>query len=166
MDGLRVKLADKTKEAESAVRQVTSLKETLARSDREKNLLQGKIKSLQKSLADVEKSKEIQKETHSQTHVAGVGSHGDDGHRGDGYHGDRTGEQYVLKKRVYDLEEEVARLKRELSVDRDGELRDAELKNQQLVKSVETLQRQLRQEVCVVVLDGEGSGLPAVRTSR
>lgn len=145
---MRVKLTDKTKEAESAVRQVTSLKEMLARADREKNFLQGKIKSLQKSLSDLEKSsKESKKETHPQAHVTGGGYHGDDGHHGDGYHGDGSGDQYVLKKRVFDLEEEVVRLKRELNVNRDGELREAELKNQQLVMSVETLQSQLRQQV-------------------
>lgn len=163
VDGLRVKLADKTKAAESAVRQVTSLKETLARADREKNLLQGKIKSLQKSLSDMEKSKDIKKEMHPQTHVAGFGSHGDNGRHGDG-----TGEQYVLKKRVFDLEEEVARLKRELSIDRDGEFRESEMKNQQLVKSVETLQRQLRQQVYdqgFIQQGGAGISLPTLPPS-
>ena len=152
MDGVRSKLAEKTREAESLLHQVTSLKETLTRANREKNILQGKMKSLQKTISDLEHSRRVSaREVHLQPRVTdGDGSGG-----GDGYHGNQGGsrgdgshrDEYVLQKRVFDLEGEVARLKRELTVSREGELQEAQLKNQQLLKSMESLQRQLGQEV-------------------
>ena len=86
VDALRGKLAEKTREAESAHHHVTSLKETLARGDREKSLLQGKIKSLQRTVADFEQSGNLQVPGGSGSHGDRVGYHGDQGGSHTGSH--------------------------------------------------------------------------------
>ena len=139
IDGLRAKLSEKAKELETAQRQAASLREMLARADRERSLLQGKMKALQKSVADLEQSKLEENTQSTGRHGDGSGSRGD----GDGSHGD----QYALRRRVFELEGEVSRLTRELSVDRGREVRVAQLRNQQLLKSVETLEQQQKQQV-------------------
>ena len=83
LETLRTKLADKTKEAESAKGHVTSLKETLERSDREKRFLQDKIKTLQKTVSNLEKA-----QRDAIKNSSGDGSHGDGVNC---YHGDVIG---------------------------------------------------------------------------
>ena len=85
---LRDKLAEKTREAESTQHHVTSLKGMLERGDHEKSLLQGKIKSLQKTISDLERSGNLQVSEGGGSHGGGgIGYQGDRG----GDHGDRSG---------------------------------------------------------------------------
>ena len=120
VEGLRSKLADKTKEVESALGHVTSLRESLARSEHEKRLLLDKVKTLQKSISDLERMK--------RDAVPSGGSRGD----GVDYHGDQ-GENHApsleelqrvisaMRVVVEKLQRENERLRREAATRRKRE---------------------------------------------
>ena len=116
LENLRRKLSDKTKEAESTKSQVTSLRETLERSDREKRCLQDKIKALQKTVSNLEK---VQRD--ALKNGSGGGSHADGVNS---YHGDLIGGHTpsseelqrvisAMRKVIERLQKENEKLKRE-----------------------------------------------------
>ena len=56
-------------------------------------------------------------------------------------------ERHALQTKIFVLEGEVSRLKRESSVSKDSEMFELKMKCEQLVKTVEALEEQLQQQV-------------------
>ena len=137
LDALRTRLADKTKEAELAKSQVTSLKETLERSDREKRFLQDKIKTLQKTVSNLEKA-----QRDAITNGSGGGSH-DDGVNC--YHGDVIGGHAPSSEELQRVISAMRKVIERLQKDND------KLKREALIRTRERAKNPLQHQ-------GEGEG--------
>ena len=119
MDTLRSRLADRTKEAESAKGQVTSLRDVVERTMREKQLLQDKIRTLERTVSNLEKAHK-----NAVFHGDKPDSSGSHGNRVAGYHGDVSGDHapsseelqrviLAMRKVVEKLQSENDKLRRE-----------------------------------------------------
>ena len=118
VDTLHTRLSEKTREAESATGHVTSLREAMERCTREKQLLQERNKTLQKTVSNLEKT---QRDARVGNSSSVGGSHGD---RKTGYRGDVNGDHApsseelqrvisAMRKVVEKLQSENEKLRRE-----------------------------------------------------
>ncbi|XP_009867548.1 PREDICTED: centrosomal protein of 290 kDa, partial [Apaloderma vittatum] len=118
MEGLRNKLREKEKEADVLAKQLNTLKEIHSKTDKEKIVLQKKLKSTGVTVDRVVgvRASEIEKELEE------------------------------LRKRNLDLEDEIAHMRIQQAIPRDSVVEELHLKNQYLQEKLHALQRQCLRE--------------------
>nr|XP_056702499.1 centrosomal protein of 290 kDa [Euleptes europaea] len=118
MEGMKNKLKEKEKEVETITKQLNTVKDLFSKADKEKNVLQKKLKS---SGITVD-------------HVVGVRA------------SESERELEELQKRNIDLENEIAHLKTQYAVPRDSVVEDLHLKNRYLQEKLHVLERQFSRD--------------------
>ncbi|XP_042323117.1 centrosomal protein of 290 kDa isoform X5 [Sceloporus undulatus] len=117
-EGMRNKLKEKEKEVESLTKQLTTVKELFSKADKEKLVLQKKLKSCGVTVDQV------------------VGARVSESER----------ELEELRKRNMDLENEIVHLKTQYAVPRDSVVEDLHLKNRYLQERLVVLEKQLSKD--------------------
>ncbi|NWR61968.1 CE290 protein, partial [Bucorvus abyssinicus] len=118
MEGLRNKLREKEKEADALVKQLNTLKETYAKTEKERLALQKKLKTAGVTV----------------DHVVGVRAL------------ETENELEELRKRNLDLENEVAHMRTQQAIPRDSVIEELHFKNKYLQEKLHALQRQCSRE--------------------
>uniref|UniRef100_A0A6I8N3R7 Centrosomal protein 290 n=1 Tax=Ornithorhynchus anatinus TaxID=9258 RepID=A0A6I8N3R7_ORNAN len=118
MDGLRTKLKEKEKEADTLAKQLNTLKELFAKTDREKVALQKKLK-----ISGV-----------TVDHVVGVRAL------------DSEKEVEELRKRNMELENEISHIRTKQALPRDSVVEDLHLKNRYLQEKLHALEKQFSKD--------------------
>ncbi|XP_054845400.1 centrosomal protein of 290 kDa [Eublepharis macularius] len=118
MEGMKNKLKEKEKEVESITKQLNTVKELFSKADKEKIVLQKKLKN---SGVTVD-------------HVVGVRA------------SESEKQLEELQKRNIDLENEIAHLKTQYALPRDSVVEDLHLKNQYLQEKLHVLERQFSRD--------------------
>ncbi|XP_038612778.1 LOW QUALITY PROTEIN: centrosomal protein of 290 kDa [Tachyglossus aculeatus] len=131
MDGLRTKLKEKDKEADTLAKQLNTLKELFAKADREKIALQKKLK-----ISGV-----------TVDHVVGVRAL------------DSEKEVEELRRRNTELENEISHIRTQQALPRDSVVEDLHLKNRYLQEKLHALEKQFSKDTFSRPLtSGIGSG--------
>ncbi|XP_048357510.1 centrosomal protein of 290 kDa [Sphaerodactylus townsendi] len=118
MEGMKNKLKEKEKEVETITKQLNTVKELFSKADKEKIVLQRKLKSTGVTV----------------DHVIGVRA------------SESERELEELQKRNIDLENEIAYLKTQYAIPRDSVVEDLHLKNRYLQEKLRVLERQLSRD--------------------
>ncbi|XP_040200100.1 centrosomal protein of 290 kDa [Rana temporaria] len=118
LEGLRSKLRDKEKEAESLTKQLTTLKELYSKADQEKLILQRKLKSRGVTVDQVVGARTVESEK----------------------------EIEELRKKNSDLENEIAYMKTKQALPRDSIVDELHLKNRYLQEKLQALENPLSRE--------------------
>ncbi|XP_077327508.1 centrosomal protein of 290 kDa [Lithobates pipiens] len=118
LEGMRSKLRDKEKEAESLTKQLTTLKELYSKADQEKIILQKKLKSRGVTVDQVVGARTVESER----------------------------EIEELRKKNSDLENEIAYMKTKQALPRDSIVDELHLKNRYLQEKLQALENQLSRE--------------------
>lgn len=118
LEGMRSKLRDKEKEAESLTKQLTTLKDLYSKADQEKIILQKKLKSRGVTVDQVVGARTVESER----------------------------EIEELRKKNSDLENEIAYMKTKQALPRDSIVDELHLRNRYLQEKLQALENQLSRE--------------------
>ncbi|NWH65851.1 CE290 protein, partial [Geococcyx californianus] len=118
MEGLRNKLREKEKEADALTKQLNTLKEICSKAEKEKSVLQKKLKPTGVTVDRVVEVRASETEKNLEE----------------------------LRKRNLDLENEIAHMRRQQAIPRDSVVEELHFKNQYLQEMLHALQRQCSRE--------------------